>query len=104
MQYNPAVHHRRSIRLKGYDYAGDGWYFVTICTRNYLHLFGKIDNGIMMANDAGRMVEQQWLGLVDSFANITLREFIVMPNHFHGIVEIVGVPLRWAMWWARLNH
>jgi len=93
MQYNPAVHHRRSIRLKGYDYAGDGWYFVTICTRNYLHLFGKIDNGIMMANDAGRMVEQQWLGLVDSFANITLREFIVMPNHFHGIVEIVGAPL-----------
>ncbi|RJX28934.1 MAG: transposase [Desulfurivibrio sp.] len=93
MQYNPDIHHRRSIRLKGYDYTGEGWYFITTCTRNYRHLFGKIENGAMMANDDGRMVEQQWLGLVDRYANVTLHEFIVMPNHFHGIVALVGVPL-----------
>jgi len=62
MKYNPEIHHRRSIRLKGYDYSYEGWYFVTICTRNYLQLFGKIENGEMMANDAGRLVEQQWRG------------------------------------------
>ncbi|MEW6521584.1 MAG: transposase [Thermodesulfobacteriota bacterium] len=93
MRYNPAIHHRRSICLQGFDYAGEGWYFVTICTRNYLQLFGRIEKGVMVANDAGRMVEQQWLGLVDRYANITLHEFIVMLNHFHGIVEIVGAPL-----------
>ncbi|MBU4263721.1 MAG: hypothetical protein KKC76_17845 [Proteobacteria bacterium] len=70
MPYNPEIHHRRSIRLKGYDYSQAGWYFITICTRNYLQLFGKIENRAMIANDAGRMVEQQWLGLVERFENM----------------------------------
>lgn len=80
MQYNPDIHHRRSIR---YNYSRKGMYFITMCTKNYLHQFGKIDNGAMNVNDAGRMVAQQWLGLVDRFANITLHEFIVMPNLYH---------------------
>ncbi|MBI4792827.1 MAG: transposase [Deltaproteobacteria bacterium] len=93
MKYNPDIHHRRSIRLKGYDYSGEGWYFITICTHNQAHLFGKIEKGEMMLNDAGRMVEQQWREMVCHFQNIRLHECIVMPNHFHGIVEFVVTPL-----------
>jgi putative transposase len=57
MTYNPHKHHLRSIRLKGYDYSQSGLYFITICTQNRACLFGKIENGVMILNDAGRMVE-----------------------------------------------
>ena len=88
-KYNPNIHHRRSIRLKGYDYSQAGLYFVTIVTKNRKHLFGKIENGKMILNDAGKMVEKQWLKLPERFKNIKLHEYIVMPNHFHTILEIV---------------
>jgi len=106
MKYNPGVHHRRSIRLKGYDYSRAGLYFVTICTRDRLCLFGKIQNGKMILNDAGTMIERQWQELINHFEKNKLHEFIVMPNHFHGIIEFpVGAPLPWsAMWSGRLNH
>ena len=92
-KYNPDIHHRRSIRLKGYDYSQAGLYFITICTQNQSCLFGEIKNGEMVLNDAGKMVEHQWQELICRFDNIKLHEFIVLPNHFHGIVELVGVPL-----------
>ena len=57
-KYNPNIHHRRSIRFKGYDYATTGLYFVTICTQNREMMFGRINNGEMVLNDAGRMVER----------------------------------------------
>jgi putative transposase len=84
---------RKTIRLKGYDYSRAGLYFITICTQNHLCLFGEIVNEEMVLNDAGKMVEYQWQELICRFDNIKLHEFIVMPNHFHGIVEFVGVPL-----------
>ncbi len=93
MKYNPNIHHRRSIRLQGYDYSQEGLYFITICTQNKLCLFGKIEDGNMQLNVAGNMIRQQWLGLVHRFNKIKLHEFVVMPNHFHGIIELVGVPL-----------
>ena len=93
MTCNPARHHRRSIRLKGYDYSRAGMYFITICTKNRACLFGNIENGVMQLNDAGRMVENQWLKLPDRFQNIALYEYVVMPNHFHAILEIVGATL-----------
>jgi REP element-mobilizing transposase RayT len=93
MKYNPDIHHRRSIRLKGYDYSRAGLYFITICTQNRDCLFGKIEKSNMQLNDAGIMIEHQWQKLIYRFDNIKLHEFIVMPNHFHGIVESVGVPL-----------
>jgi len=89
-RYNPKIHHRRSIRLKGYDYSQAGLYFVTICTQNREHFFGKIENGKMILNDAGKMVEDEWLVLPERFTNIKLHEYIVMPNHFHAILEIVN--------------
>ena len=89
MKYDLDHHHRRSIRLKGYDYSQAGLYFVTICTRNRLPLFGEIENGEMVLNDAGKMVGYQWEGLIRWFEAIQLHEFVVMPNNVHGIVEIV---------------
>ena len=93
MPYNPQIHHRKSIRLKGYDYAQAGLYFITICCQNHISYFGHIQNGEMILNDAGKMIETEWLNLKNRFPNIQLHEFVTMPNHFHGILEIVGVPL-----------
>jgi len=79
---------RRSIRLKGYDYSQGGLYFITICTQNRLCFFGEIENGEMILNDVGMMIERQWRKLANRFHYIQLHEFVVMPNHFHGIIEI----------------
>ena len=91
--YNPNIHHRKSIRLKGYDYTQAGLYFITICCQYREHLFGEITDGEMILNDAGKMVDIQWLELPNRFKNIELHEYIVMPNHFHAILEIVGATL-----------
>lgn len=93
MSYNPNIHHRKSIRLKGYDYSQAGLYFITICVQNRQCLFGDVVNEKMILNDAGKMVENEWLKLHERFTNTELHEFVVMPNHFHGIIEIVGVTL-----------
>ncbi len=105
MNYNPEIHKRKSIRLKGYDYSQAGLYFITICVQNRECLFGNIDVGVslvdtqnenapeMILNNAGKMVEKEWLNLKNRFPNIELHEYIVMPNHFHGILEIVGATL-----------
>ena len=88
MTYNPDIHHRRSIRLRDYDYAHAGAYFVTICVQNHECLLGDIDNGVMTMNDAGRMVEMVWQGLPDRFPVVKLDTFVVMPNHVHGIIVL----------------
>jgi putative transposase len=88
MKYNPDIHHRRSIRLKNYDYSRAGMYFVTICVNHRLPLFGRIFNGEMELNEAGIIVKNMWLDLMNHLSNLALHEFVVMPNHFHGIVEI----------------
>lgn len=87
-------HNRRSIRLKRYDYSQKGAYFVTICTQNRECVFGEIINGEMHLNGAGDMVERWWCELENKFKNIGLDKHVVMPNHFHGIVIIVGADLR----------
>ncbi len=93
MAYNPNIHHRKTIRLNGYDYSRAGLYFVTICVQDRLCLFGDVVNGEMMLNDSGKMVENEWLKLPQRFTNIELHQFVVMPNHFHAIMEIVGATL-----------
>jgi REP element-mobilizing transposase RayT len=91
MNYNPDIHHRRSIRLRGYDYSSIGAYFVTICTVGRECLFGEICTGGMILNDTGRLVQEWWQGVPDHFANVILDEYVIMPNHFHGIVVITDV-------------
>jgi len=90
MPYDPTRHHRRSIRLKGYDYSQAGAYFVTICTQDRACLFGKVVNGEMRLNDAGRMVLAEWNMLPERFPHVVLDAFVVMPNHVHGIVVITN--------------
>jgi putative transposase len=97
MGFDSLRHHRRSIRLEGYDYTQDGAYFVTICVNGRLPLFGEIHDGEMHPNDAGRMLETYWNALPDRFPNIEPDVFIVMPNHIHGIVFLVGAPLVGAL-------
>lgn len=91
--YDSEIHHRRSIRLEGYDYSKEGLYFLTCCCQYREHFFGEIVEEEMILNDAGRMIAQEWLNLVDRFGNIHLHEFVIMPNHFHGIIEIVRATL-----------
>jgi REP element-mobilizing transposase RayT len=83
--------HRRSIRLKGYDYSQAGAYFVTICTHKRDFLFGEVVDGEMRANEFGCVVSKEWFGSADIRAEIKLYpdEFVVMPNHIHGIVWIL---------------
>jgi REP element-mobilizing transposase RayT len=88
MIYDPSIHHRRSIRLKGYDYSLEGAYYVTVCTRNMSCLFGKITDKEMRLNDAGKMIRSVWRELPKRFPNIDLDEFIVMPNHIHAVFII----------------
>ncbi|MBU3950222.1 MAG: transposase [Proteobacteria bacterium] len=117
MRYDPDTHHRRrSVRLTGYDYSKAGLYFITICTNNRLCVLGQIvgagskpaqyktpeattetgskpaPNNIpayMVLNDYGRIVEQIWFDLVNHVKNFRFHEFVAMPNHIHGIIEII---------------
>ncbi|MBI5739331.1 MAG: hypothetical protein HZA16_01310 [Nitrospirae bacterium] len=93
MKYNPDIHHRRSIRLQEYDYANQGAYYVTICVKDRECLFGSIHNRKMVLNDAGQMVYKWWNESAHKFNRIELDEFVIMPNHMHGIITIVGADL-----------
>lgn len=89
MTYNPEIHHRRSVRLKDYDYSQTGVYFVTICTHDRSRLFGNIAaDGEMRCNAYGEIVYQEWGRLQELRQNVELDAFVVMPNHVHGIVVI----------------
>jgi len=88
MAYNPAKHHRRSIRLKGYDYSSPGAYFITICTHQRDCLFGEIADGTMQLNQLGQIVSASWQRLPDHFSTVELDAFVVMPNHIHGILVL----------------
>jgi len=90
MKYDPNIHHRRSIRLKGYDYSQAGMYFVTICVQKHTYLFGKIIDGKMILNDAGKMIEKWCTELLHKFSDIVLDAYVVMPNHFHVIIVNTG--------------
>ena len=81
-------HHRRAIRLKGYDYSRAGAYFVTVCTQRKVYLLGDVVDGALQPNGAARMVEKWWTELNQKFNNVETDEYIIMPNHFHGIIVL----------------
>ena len=88
-KYNPDIHHRRSIRLTGHDYSQSGLYFITLCSINKICMFGNVVDGKMQLNDIGQLVEQEWLNTINIRHNdVRLHNYIVMPNHFHAIIEI----------------
>ena len=86
--FNPDIHHRRSVHLKDYDYSNAGAYFVTVCAWQRGCLFGEIVDGAMRLNEYGRIVEHEWLKTSDIRDNVELDYYVVMPNHFHGILMI----------------
>ena len=90
-KYDPEYHHRRSIRLKGYDYSREGMYFITICTYERQRSFGYIGNATMYLNQTGIVARKCWLDIPVHYPNVVLHDFIVMPDHIHGIIELVGV-------------
>ncbi len=120
MPFNPEEHHRRSIRLKDYEYSQPGSYFITICTHNHINLFGKIvslraglepartswssnnnpelalqEFSKMNLNIFGEEVLSTWKDLVNHIIGIKLGEFVIMPNHFHGIIHIIDPENEW---------
>ncbi len=97
MTYDPRIHHRRSIRLRGYDYAGGGAYFVTICTQGKEFLFGQIVEGEMILNDAGCLVQKTWDTLPQRFGSLVLDAFQIMPNHLHAVFVLPGPGLEPAL-------
>lgn len=94
MKFSLELYHRRSIRLKGYDYTRPGAYFITVCTRDRACLFGEVKAGKVELNQWGIIVQECWHDLPKHFSNVKLDSFVVMPNHVHGIVIITRSPCR----------
>jgi REP-associated tyrosine transposase len=90
MKYDPAKHHRRSVRLKEYDYAQPGAYFVTLVAYNRQCIFGQFVNGDIALSEFGQIVSEEWNRSAAIREEIELDAFIVMPNHIHGIVIITN--------------
>lgn len=79
---------RKLNRLKGYDYSREGWYFITICTKDKGNILGEINNNLMILNEKGRVVEKQLLWLSRQYKYLNYDEWIIMPDHIHGIMVI----------------
>ena len=90
MKYDPAKHHRRSIRLQGYNYSQAGAYFITICTWQRECLFGEIIDGEMQLSPWGEIVNLHWQNLPKYHRHLELDEFVIMPNHLHGIIVLIN--------------
>lgn len=91
-KYNPQKHHRRSIRLKGYDYSQPGAYFITIVAHNHENLFGEIIKEEMHLSNLGKIVQEEWMrsAIIRKEIHLNNDEFVIMPNHMHGIVWVVS--------------
>ena len=85
---SPILHHRKAIRLPGYDYSQAGEYFVTICTKDREHVFGSIEAGRMVLNRFGGIVEWCWKDLPNHYPFVQIDAFVIMPDHVHGIIVI----------------
>lgn len=92
MRYNPHKYHRRSVRLEGYDYALPGLYFLTICCNDRACLFGAVAARKMILNEPGKIADKCWNEIPDHFLDAVLHEYVVMPNHIHGIIELTTNP------------
>jgi len=79
---------RKQIRLRGYDYSKSGYYFVTICTQNRKEWFGHVKGGIPHLSEFGRFAEDVWTEIPRHFDDVEIDEFLIMPNHVHGVLII----------------
>lgn len=90
MSDSKAIRRRKPQRLAHHDYTSTGAYFITVCTKDRQHLFGSVVSEEVRLNQAGKAVKQVWFGLPAHYPLVELDEFVVMPNHVHGILWIVG--------------
>ena len=90
MAYNPDIHNRTSIRLKGYDYSQCGFYYVTLCTQDCENRFGEIMDGEIVLNVAGLLVDAEWKRIAEIYDSVILDTYQIMPNHLHGILQITA--------------
>jgi REP element-mobilizing transposase RayT len=90
--YDPARHHRRSTRLRGYDYSQPGAFSVTLCVRDRSCLFGEVVDGELRLNAAGLTIDRWWCALPRKFPRIVLDAWVVMPNHVHGVILLGANP------------
>ena len=90
MQYRSVQTRRHTIRLKGYDYAQEGAYFITIVTQNRACLFGDINGSVPQLNNAGSTIQSVWVDMAAHYPGVETDTFVVMPNHIHGIIFLVG--------------
>src|SRR5690554_1371965 len=90
-QYKSDRHHRKSIRLAGYDYSQAGLYFITICCQDKICRFGHVKNGTMVLNEYGQIAYNEWMKTPEIRPNVKLHEFVVMPNHIHGIIQLLDI-------------
>ena len=88
MSYDPERHHRRSIRLRNYDYSSAGAYFVTILIKDRECLLGEVVDGEMRLSEMGEVVRAIWESLPERYPGVELDESVIMPNHMHGIIVI----------------
>lgn len=86
--YNSQIHNRQNIRIKGYDYSQPGRYFITLNVRNSADLLGEISNGKMILNQTGMIAEKCWLAIPEHYPDAILHEYVIMPDHLHGIIEL----------------
>jgi REP element-mobilizing transposase RayT len=94
MPYAPEKHHRRSIRLKEYDYTQPGAYYITLCTKARQCLFGDVVKGEMHLNSLGNIAFTCWQTIPDHLPHVELDVFVIMPNHLHGILVISDTLIR----------
>jgi REP element-mobilizing transposase RayT len=92
MPFDPFRHHRRSIRWRGYDYAANGVYYVTICTHRHGCLFGTVICDGIELNRAGEIVEKEWLRTESMRDRVCLDAYVIMPNHLHALLILQGEP------------
>jgi REP element-mobilizing transposase RayT len=93
MKNKQELQYRRSIRLKDYDYASPGIYFLTISTKDRKELFGEIISGQILLNELGSTIEAVWKAIPERNSVVGIDEFVIMPNHLHGLIEIQDRPL-----------
>ena len=91
MPYDPAIHHRRSIRLKDYDYSRPGAYFVTIATHGRVECLGEIEDGVMLLSREGEIAAETLQWVAGRYSYVELDAWVVMPNHIHAIIVITDV-------------
>jgi len=88
----PLHKRKNSLRLSGYDYSQSGAYFVTILAHKRLHLFGTLENSVVVTSSLGTIINNCWHEIPDHFSSVELGTFVIMPNHIHGIIVLHDLP------------